>query len=63
MSHPTERRKNASRPLKKGERRGDMKIIVSASEADIYTWAVSIALMSIILMVFIMLALTGVGGR
>ena len=34
-----DRRKKLSEPRKKGERRGDMKIIVSATEADIYTWA------------------------
>ncbi len=56
-----DRRKTLSEPRKKGERRGDMKIIVSATEADIYTWAVSIALMAVILVVFVMMAITGVG--
>ncbi|MEC9291960.1 MAG: hypothetical protein VX730_06115 [Pseudomonadota bacterium] len=56
-----DRRKKLSEPRKKGERRGDMKIIVSATEADIYTWAVSIALMAVILVVFVMMAITGVG--
>ncbi|MDE0724114.1 MAG: hypothetical protein OSB62_05390 [Alphaproteobacteria bacterium] len=62
MAPEQDRRKQSAAPRKKGERRGDMKIIVSASEADIYTWAVSIALMAVILVVFVMMALIGVEG-
>ena len=47
------RRKNPPKALMKNERREDMKIIVSASEKDIYTWAVSIAIMASILTIII----------
>ena len=49
------RRANPPKRRKKKERREDMKIIVSASQGDIYTWAISIALMmSILVFLFVM---------
>lgn len=43
------RRKSAPKRRKKNERREDMKIITSASQADIYVWAISIAVMMSVL--------------
>ena len=51
------RRKNPPKPRKIRERRQDMRLIVSASQKDIYIWAVSIALMVGVLGVVITLSL------
>lgn len=52
------RRKNPPKRRKIKERRQDMRLIVSASQKDIYIWAVSIALMVGVLGVVITLSLT-----
>lgn len=60
MSPIQERRKKSPKKRKiRKERRGDMRIITSASESDIYIWAVSIALMAAILGVISTLAILG----
>lgn len=51
------RRKNPPRRRVLKERREDMRLIVSASQRDIYIWAVSIALMVGVLVVVITLSL------
>tara|TARA_R110000868_G_scaffold262401_1_gene520982 strand:+ start:156432 stop:156668 length:237 start_codon:yes stop_codon:yes gene_type:complete len=51
------RRKNKPKRRTVNERREDMLIISSATQADIYAWASSIALMVGVLAVFIMLAI------
>jgi hypothetical protein len=43
------------------EKRKDMQIIASASQSDIYTWALSMALMVAVLSAFIVCALIGGG--
>ena len=55
---PTRRRKPPKRRVV-NERRGDMKLIVSASQKDIYIWAISMALMVGTLAVFITFAIKG----
>lgn len=50
------RRANPPKRRKKKERREDMKIIVSASQGDIYTWAISLAVMAGIIAIFTTLA-------
>lgn len=50
-----ERRKNAPRKRPVNERRGDMKIITSASQGDIYVWAVSLVVMAIILVTTVLI--------
>lgn len=57
-----ERRKSPPKKRKLRERRDDMKIITSASQSDIYIWAVSIALMATILGVISTLAILGARG-
>ncbi|MDE0724838.1 MAG: hypothetical protein OSB62_09110 [Alphaproteobacteria bacterium] len=53
----TQERRTASPELrKKGERRADMKIITSASQSDIYVWAMSLVFMAIILVTVTLLA-------
>lgn len=42
---PTARRKNKPKRRPINERREDMLIISSASQSDIYIWAISIAIM------------------
>ena len=55
-NHITSRRKNPPKRRKILERRGDMKLIVSATQKDIYIWAISMALMVGTLATFIVLA-------
>lgn len=54
-----EKRKKSPKPLKKNERRQDMKIITSASQGDIYVWSISLALMLAVIAVFVVFALIG----
>lgn len=54
-----EKRVNPPKPRKKRERRADMRLIVSASQNDIYSWAVSLAIMAGVLVLFVTLAVMG----
>tara|TARA_B100000073_G_scaffold292378_1_gene255673 strand:+ start:252 stop:449 length:198 start_codon:yes stop_codon:yes gene_type:complete len=51
------RRKNKPKRRTVNERREDMLIISSATQGDIYTWAVSLAVMAGVLGVIITLAI------
>ena len=51
------RRKNPPQLHEQGEQRHDMKIIVSASQGDIYTWAISIATIATIIGAIVTMAL------
>lgn len=53
-----EKRKNPPKPRKKNERREDMKIIVSASQTDIYVWAISLVVMAMVLVTVTLLNLS-----
>ncbi|MFT7144829.1 MAG: hypothetical protein ACI9TY_000592 [Alphaproteobacteria bacterium] len=55
----TARRKNNPKRRKINERRDDMKIIVSASQVDIYVWTVSIAIMVGLICIAIIASLKG----
>lgn len=54
-----ERRSKSAKPRKLNERRRDMLILSSATQADIYIWALSLVVMGIILGVFLSIALLG----
>lgn len=51
-----EKRKAPPKRRKKNERRKDMRIITSASQGDIYLWAVSLVVMATILVTVTILA-------
>tara|TARA_R110000868_G_scaffold138329_1_gene352322 strand:- start:42990 stop:43181 length:192 start_codon:yes stop_codon:yes gene_type:complete len=53
---PAARRKNKPKRRTVNERREDMLIISSASQSDIYIWAISIALMVAVLTTLIILS-------
>lgn len=55
----SERRKASTKPRKLNERRRDMLILSSATQADIYLWALSLTVMGIVLGGFIVLAIKG----
>ncbi len=57
MAPKDNRRKNPPKRRKKKERREDMKIIVSASQGDIYTWAISLAIMAGVIGVIVTVSL------
>ena len=59
----TRRKQPPKRRSIKPERRKDMQIIASASQTDIYVWALSLAVMVGILAVFVVSALTLGGGK
>ena len=59
MANIKSRRKTPPKRRAIKERREDMRLIVSASQNDIYVWAVSLATMAGILVLFITLAILG----
>jgi hypothetical protein len=59
----TERRAKAAKPRKLNERRRDMLILSSATQADIYIWALSLVVMGIVLGMFIVIGLGKVYGQ
>lgn len=50
------RRRAPPKKRKTNERRQDMQILVSASQGDIYTWAISLAIMAATIGIIITLA-------
>lgn len=59
MANKKSRRENPPKRRQIKERREDMRLIVSASQNDIYVWAVSLAIMAGVLVLFITLAVLG----
>ncbi len=51
-----ERRQSPPQKRKHNERRADMRIITSASQSDIYLWAMSLVFMAMILVTVTLLA-------